>query len=101
MQHIPKSFLNALRDDDVHLKPDILLRFNNKKKKWPVKMTVWTDGRYSMIGGWGEFMRNNNIKVNDKCVFKVLLGNSIGTSNKICEEMHVHVINQREKKLTH
>ncbi|KAF3455659.1 hypothetical protein FNV43_RR00299 [Rhamnella rubrinervis] len=95
--HVPKSFLKAAHDDDVEMKSDLLLRFNNKKNKWPVKMTIWKDGRCSMNGGWGEFMRNNNIKVNDKCVFKALLGDNIGTSNRICEEMQVHVVNQRVK----
>lgn len=82
MQHVPSLFF---KEHGIKLKPDLILHYQNGK--WPVKVITRDDGRCAVTTGWIDFVKKNEIKVKDKCVFDAVLGRS-----NTCKEMHVQVI---------
>lgn len=40
-------------------------------RTWPVNLT-YEEGRARFLSGWMEFVRGNNLKVNDVCVFELI-----------------------------
>ncbi|XP_059459268.1 putative B3 domain-containing protein Os03g0621600 [Corylus avellana] len=88
--YIHKSVVKAF---NIALKPKTVLRDQNGQA-WPVRIIFKEDGRIAIGSGWSYFA-NNNVKVEDQCVFEFVLqrGNT-------CEEIRVHVLrgNARMKK---
>ncbi|POO02657.1 B3 DNA binding domain containing protein [Trema orientale] len=84
--YIPRAIMS-----ETKMKPNVTLRDQNNKL-WPVEILFLKFGRGFIKGGWPEFRSENNLKLNDKCVFEPVLGDE-----NVCREIKVRVIRRASK----
>ncbi|XP_078170834.1 uncharacterized protein LOC144565076 isoform X2 [Carex rostrata] len=73
-----------------------LLLMNQEGRSWPVGFFFKSNGEGHIGSGWTKFLRENNIKEGDRCIFKlveknVLLVNVVPKESidTLCKEMHI------------
>lgn len=81
---------------DIELSPEMVLLDENNKK-WPAKIYFKKDGRATISIDWPEFRKQNNLKLNNKCAFELLV---VGKEKK-CKEIRVRVLKKRARSRKH
>ncbi|XP_059623762.1 putative B3 domain-containing protein At5g66980 [Cornus florida] len=65
---IPKSIAT---NNDIKINPQMVL-CDQDRKSWPVNIVPRKDGRLNFSQGFRDFLQDNSIALNDKCLFEFL-----------------------------
>ncbi|XP_059658650.1 putative B3 domain-containing protein At5g66980 [Cornus florida] len=78
-KNIPKCLVN---NNNINIKPQMVFRDQNQKS-WPVRVVSRKDGRVDFAQGFRKFLKDNSLRLNDKCIFEFFPGGGRSSSKEI------------------